>query len=409
MAVTIAMEDVGGLYEKVTNSPVRIKPKSSESSTESNIVFLGFADEESINFDDTKRTVRLEGRDFTALLIDRKYLGGPVNLELPVDQVIQGLLDELKEVTKITIEKRVPGDLPVLAKFFDSKDDTSGKKNSRRDESYWDLIQRIVSQAGLISYIELDKLVITTPRILYGTEKIKRFVYGRNIKNLEFKRKIGRRKNFNVAVRSMVFSTKEVLTAKIPAEATPEWSKDSGIPNVEVKVPELNTDGTAKAEQELKPAPYMSFRLTNINDKDHLIEVGQNIYEEMSRQQIEGSFETADMMTFESDGKDDPKTRTEFDILKLRNGTPVSVWIDAKDLKNIVQFANDESRELYLRARNIDPKAARYLSENIGRADASFYTKSVQFSLDETTGFKAKVDFINFIQVENPNVSTGGE
>lgn len=409
IAITVAMEDVGHLYDDTTNKPSRIVPRSVQDSngSEANVVFVGFADEESINFDDTKRTVRFEGRDFTSLLIDRKYLAGPVNLEQPVDVVISGLLAQLNETAQIKVVNKTNTDLPVLAKFFEDKHDTSGKKNPARDESYWDLIQRIVSQAGLISYIELDNLIISSPRVLYGNANIKRFIYGRNIKNLEFKRKIGRRKNFNVVVRSMNLATKEVLTAKIPLEATPQWSADTGIPLEEVKIPEITPGDVPKDKQQTKTAPYMSFRLANINDKDHLIQVGQNIYEELGRQQIEGQFETADMMTWESDGKNDPKTRKEFDVLKLRNGTPISVWIDPNDLKDVVQFANQESRELYLRARSIDPKAARFLAENIGKADASFYTKSVQFSLDETQGFKAKVDFINFIQVQNPNVETG--
>lgn len=410
VAVTIAMEDTGHLYDDTTNKPTRITPRAAPDA-DPNVIFIGFADDESITFDDSKRTVRLEGRDNTALLVDRKYLGGPVNLEDPVNVVIESLLAELQETVKLDVDNRTRGELPTLAKFYDTKHDTSGKKNPERDESYWDLIQRIIAQAGLICYIELDKLVISRPRVLYGTSNIKRFIYGRNVKNLEFKRKIGRRKNFNVAVRSMNLTTKEVLTAFIPKEATAEWSAETGIPAVEVLIPEVLPSGQ-KANPDAppaegKPAPYISFRIANVNDKDHLIEVGQSIYEELGRQQLEGSLETADMMTWESDASDNSKTRKEFDILKLRNGTPVSIWIDPKDMQNVVQFANQESRELYLRARNIDPKAAKYLAENIGKADASFYTKSVEFSLDETQGFKCKIDFINFINIENPNVDTG--
>ena len=400
VAVTIAMEDTGRLYEEGTNKPIRIKP------TLENTVFVGFADEESITLDESARTVRLEGRDNTALLIDRKYVGGPISMELSIDQIIQRLLFELPETSLLRVDNRVPSVLPVLAKFFDTKDDFSGKKNPKRDESYWDLIQRIMAQAGLIAYIELDTLVITTPRILYGTENIKRFIYGRNIKNLNFKRKIGRRKNFNIAVRAMVLATKEILTAFIPRDATTAWSVETGIPLEEVKVPASVIDDKPKDQQELKAAPYMSFRLSNINDKDHLIKVGENIYEELSRQQIEGEFETADMATVETNGKGE--NGGEFDILKLRNGTPVSVWIDSKDIEDISQWANEASRELYLRARKIDPKAARFLSKTLGRMSASFYTKAVQFSLDGS-GFRAKVEFVNFIEIQDPNVFTGAE
>lgn len=404
VGITIHMEDVGSLYDDGTNSPTRINP------SRENTVFIGFADEESISFDDTKRTVRFEGRDYTSLLIDRKYLGGPVNLELPIDEVVKALLVSLDETTDIEVVNKASANLPVLSKFYSDKDASSGKKNPKRDQSYWDLIQSIISQAGLIAYIELDKLVISTPRVLYGTDKVKRFIYGKNVKNLSFKRKIGRRKNFNIIVRSMNLSTKEVIEAKIPAEATPEWSAATNIPNEEVKVPDSSASGKPEAAKELKAAPYMAFRITNVNSKDHLIEVGQNIYEELGRQQIEGDLSTADMVVPESrsdltSGKETDKS--EFDILKIRNGTPVSIWLDAPDMQNVMQFASKEARETYLKARGINSKAARYLSENIGKADASFYTRAVKFSLDNTQGFQCEIEFINFIQVTNPNVDTG--
>lgn len=398
------MEDMGRLYDPSSNSPTRIQP------SQENTIFIGFADDESIRFDDTKRTVSFEGRDYTSLLIDRKYLGGPVPLELPVDEVVQQLLQSLDESVNIEVLNRARAELPVLSSFYSDKDGSSGKKNPKRDQSYWDLIQSIISQAGLIAYIELDKLVISTPRVLYGTDKVKRFVYGKNIKNLNFKRKIGRRKNFNIVVRSMNLSTKEVLEAKIPAEATPEWSKETGITNEEVKIPDSSFSGEAEQAKELKPAPYMAFRVTNVNSKDHLIEVGQNIYEELGRQQIEGELTTADMVVPESQSdlvNNRETNRSEFDILNLRNGSPISIWIDAPDMKNVLQFATAESRETYLKARGINSKAARYLSENIGRMDSSFYTKAVKFTLDESSGFQCEVEFINFIQVANPNIDTG--
>ena len=395
--VKIFMQDIGQLY-KYTNEIEKIAPDTK------NAVFIGFADEESISFDDTKRTVRLEGRDFTSLFIDRKYIKGTLPQEQRVDVVLQSILDELPEnrdaSSKIVLDNRVKDEsgnlieLPVLSAFEGEKDKLSGKRNVGREKTYWDVIQELASHAGLLCYIELDKLVLTKPRNLYDKKQITHFVYGKNLSNLEFKRKLGRRKGFNIIVRSFSEKNKEVITAKIPLEATEEWSKATGISNTENKVQEVKPDGTAIPEAEAKPAQYISFLLKNISDKDHLIEVGQEVYEEIGRQQIDGSFETQDMVTAGAN-------KTIFDILKLRNGTPVSIEIDQGDLKGISSLTSKAERVRFLKNRGYDASIADVFADTLGKMATPFYTKAVTFTMDGTTGFKCKVDFINFIETTN--------
>lgn len=395
--VSVFMQNMGGVFES-TNKLEQIVP------SKDNAVFIGFADEESISFDDTKRTVRLEGRDYTSLLVDRKYLKGTVNLEQRVDVVLRGILDELAETQEIQLDNRVEEQLPVLARFWGEKDATSGRKNVKKTETYWDVIQDIVARAGLIAYIELDRLVLSKPRVLYSKENLKVFVYGKNVKSLEFNRKLGRRRNFNILVRSLnLNSTSDpVLEAKIPAEATEEWSEATGIANEEVKTPETKPDGTAVPEADAKAAPYMSFLLPDIRDKPHLIECGQGIYEEIGRQQIEGKFDTFEMETPEIVGRG----QRCFDVLKLRNGTPISIEIDQGDLEGINRLASVEQKRQFLINRCYDPRVAEVFAETLGKFATPFYTKSVDFEMDGTQGFRCSVDFINFI--ETSNKSFGG-
>lgn len=392
--VTIAMQDSGKIFNQDNSlNPLKITPD--------NTVFMGFADEESISFDDVSRTVTLEGRDFTSLLIDRKYLLGTLNLEQPLDVVIQGLLDSLDETRPIKIDNRTGESLPVLSSFWGDKTELSGKKNTKKDESYWDVINDIVSRAGLIAYIELDRLVITRPRVLYSNAQPKRFVYGKNLKTLEYKRKLGRRKNFNIVVRCLNLESKEVLEARIPMEATDEWARETGISNLEVKVPELDQEGKPLPEENLKPAPYIAFKVANVANKDQLIKVGQEIYEEIGRQQIEGTFETSEMRTswLKEFGKSDI---VDFDILKLRNGTPVLIEMDQGDLQGLNKIDDVEARRRFLVARGYQPNAALALAETLSnpRLNGPLYTKSVSFDLDAENGFNCKVEFINFIQVD---------
>lgn len=398
VGVSIAMQDSKKLFNQ-DNSLNTLKV------TDQNLMFIGFADDESIKFDDTSRSVTLEGRDFTSLLIDRKFLLGTLNLEQPLDQVIQGLLDSLDETRPLEIDNRTGSALPVLSSFWGDKGELSGKKNAKDNESYWDVIQDVVARAGLIAYVELDRLVITRPRVLYSNAQPKRFVFGKNLKSLEYKRKLGRRKNFNIVVRSLNLETKEVLEARIPAEATDAWAKETGISNLEIKTPELDKDGKPLPEDQLKPAPYMAFRIPNVANKDQLIKIGQETYEEIGRQQIEGSFETSEMRTSwqKEQGK---STVEEFDILKLRNGTPVLIEMDQGDLKGLNSIDDVEARRRFLVSRGYQSKAALALAETLSnpRLNGPLYTKAVSFTMDAQNGFSCSVEFINFIQT----ASSGG-
>lgn len=396
--IVISIEDMGSLY-KEDGTPQKIKINKD------NMVFVGFADEESISFDDGSRTVKLEGRDFTSLLIDRKFTDGHINLDKPLNEVVSSLIAGIEETKDLKVEFRGVTEFPVLSSFYSDKTNLSGKKNIKNNDTYWEVIQNIVADAGLIAYIELDKLVVTKPRTLYSKGQTnRRFVYGQNLKNLEFSRKIGRKKGFNIVVRSLNLESKEVLEAFIPKESSNEWSIESGIANVEVKLPKVKPNvGTEKENEasqnneEGEAAPYIAFRVSNVSNKKQLIEIGQSIYEEMSRQQIEGSFDTKEIAVKYLDNYG---RQTLFNVLKLRVGTPIYIDLAIKDKRAIDSIKSRSGIEGYLVGKSYDKRVARSLSESLSKAKVPFYTKSVSFEMDSQTGFSCKVQFINFIEVK---------
>lgn len=390
--VTIHMQDMKTIFRD-DNALNIIEP------SDANTIFQGFVDEESLKFDDDKRVVRFEGRDFTALLIDAKYLEGkPLDQGQPLDVLLAGLLTTLKSVQQLKVDNRTGKTLPALKQFYpDFGSPLAGQKNTGRDDTYWEIIQDLSARAGLIAYVELDKLVISTPRVLYNKSNAKQFVYGTNIKNLEFKRKLGRQKGFNIIVRCLDLQTKTVIDAKIPEEATDDWCKDTGVSKKRVQVPVIKPDGTQDVP---KDAPFMAFRVTNIADKQHLIGVGEKIYEELSRQQIEGSFETHEMETPD-------KTGTCFDLTKLRIGTPVAIEIDQGDLAGISRLTSVSQRERFLTDHCYEPVIARAFAKSMGKFMPVFYTKGATFTLDADTGYKLKIDFLNFIDLDNKGIDFG--
>jgi hypothetical protein len=397
IAVSIHAEDMYRKYES-SNAHQRIIP------TTDNAIFYGFADEDGITFNESSRQVRLEGRDNTALFIDQKYPHGTVTLNQTVDQVIKSILKEQPATKNMILENRA-GILPILSSFYTDKQEGSGRKNVKRDQTYWDVIQDIVRQAGLIAYVELDRLVITKPRVLYNKSQAKTFIYGHNIKSLEFKRKIGRRKSFNVAVRGMNIEGKNppVFEAKIPLEATDEWSTSLGYPRAEIKIPEIDSEGKPVPEAETKAAPYLTFLVQNVASKSQLVEIGQQIFEEVGRQEIEGSFSTRDMSvslrTLGANGAPGGGKTESFNVLKLRNGSPISIVIDEGDLEGLTNMSTIDERVDYLMRRGWTQKVADVFARTMGKYSNTFYTKSVRISMDSENGIEFDVNFLNFIEI----------
>jgi len=354
--------------------------------SEDNVVFLGFVDVSKMNLDESARLVNLTGRDYTSLYIDAPWPGEIVDLAGPVDKVIAKIIGRLKASGDITVENRTgSASLPVLASFYPDFGGLSGKRNARKKETYWDVIQDICAKAGLIAYIELDKLVITKPRTLYDPSQAVQLIYGKNVKTLEMTRHLGKQKGFNVVVRSII--GKKVETVEIPKD-----SKRLPEGGDYIYLPKQATNGAlVDKSQPEAVAPSLAFAVANVRDREHLIVIGEKIFEEMSRQQLEGRVTTNDMKAPVEDS-------TCFNLLKMRNGTPINIRIDHEDLRKIQQTSSVPERIAYLNSRGYNPAVSNVLAQTIGKVTTPFYTREVQFTLDEQSGFSVDIDFVNFIE-----------
>lgn len=389
LGVTVAMEDKKKLF--LGNSLDLIEPN------EDNIVFTGFADESSIEFDDDRQIIKIEGRDFTSVFIDTKRLKtDPLPLTKPIDEIIQFLINEQAATIAIKIENRTGEILPILADVAPDFNPTTTVKNQKRKETYWDVIQNILSRTALIGFIELDKFIIDKPQNIYSEKNFKQFIYGGNVKNLSFSRKMGRLKDFNVKVLSLDLSGKKVINAKIPEEAT-----DPNIAGPRVTIPQLDKDG--KAIVPAKDADFISFRIPNVTTKDALIKIGESIFSEMSRQQIEGSLKTFEMEIPEEletlvGGNAETKV---ISFNKVRNGSAVNIYFSLEERKLINSGSSDADKVNYLVNRGYPREVANAFASSLNRINTPFYVKSVSFMMDQEDGFTMDIDFINFIDIDN--------
>lgn len=394
--VTIHVEDREKIFSG--NSLDLLQPR------ESNTLFTGFADEESIAFNDDSRVVTMEGRDFTALFLDEKRINTtPIPLARPVNEIIQTLINEQQATKELEVELRLgtQTDLPTLSQLAPDFNPVTANRNPKRNETYWDIIQSIAEKAGLIVFVELSKVILSKPQALYNRENTIQCIYGYNLKTLNFRRKLGRQRGFNIKVVSLNIEEKRTVEAKLPEEAK-DSEFISRFGNTRITIEQLDKDG--KKIEPPKDADFLTFRVADIASKDHLIVVGEKIYEELSRQEIEGSLMTREMAMPRAAKKSSTGQVLKADVVSfntIRNGTPIEVIMEQDDLNKIKTISSLAERRKYLIRQGYQPEIAEAFAQTMNKQHHIFYTKSVKFQVGQDDGFQMDIDFINFIELDN--------
>jgi prophage tail gpP-like protein len=380
LGVTVHIEDMKGLVDE---QGVRREIVASTK----NVVFQGFADEESITFSDQERKVTLDCRDFTGLLIDARWPGRQIVLTETISVTIEKILKELIATQNIRLVKK-PAELPdpEIGKFYPMINDPHHM--AKADDSYWDVIQDLATHAGLICYMELDTLVLAQPQRLYDRSGAKQMIWGRNLKDLDFKRKLGRQRGLNVLVRSLSLETKTVLEKKYP--------KDAGIP--EQTIDKMHPNGTV----EKQPAPYHSFFVPSVSSETQLLAIAEKTWHELARQELEGNLKTNEMAV--CDNQDN-----HFNLTKLRVGSAIELLMDINEVADEAGIEREPGAQnfnnltksekiRYLERKNYPSKVAVALVDSLQKHKTTFYTKACTMRLNKE-GWSLDVNFINFIEL----------
>jgi len=154
------------------------------------------------------------------------------------------------------------------------------------------------------------------------------------------------------------------------------------------------------------------FRLPDIKNRAHLVSVGESIFEELARQQIEGSLETGDMVVPSGElpdtgGFNFPSLNflSDFDITKIRVATPIEIGIDDQDVRMLKKTKGMADKTAYLVSRGYNPRVAGAIASAMGKFSTTFYTKAIEYRLSATEGFTCAIDFINWIELPESLIS----
>ena len=197
-------------------------------------------------------------------------------------------------------------------------------------------------------------------------------------------------------MKSWNTKTNTPFKVSIPRDATDQWSKETNIPKAVQKIQTLDAQGN----QITKDAPGYLFSYHN-KTREQMVEIGQGIFEEIARQQIEGEMETKEMVVNNQNG-------IEIDLTKISVGTPLLLEIVQKDIQYISRKTidgdpvSDGKRMNYLIRRGYSVETASVLIEAVaqtsGKIRPVFYIRSADIMIGQD-GFSLRIGFVNYIEL----------
>jgi hypothetical protein len=380
--------------------------------------FVGFVDDWEVNYSDEGDIISLRCRDMSALLRDLELQqGDSIDLTLPIDEGVAKFVDTASRTTQgINIIYRGENIPPVPSESIPQRRGARRGRQRRRarrgDEkmSLWDHITDTVGALGLIAIVEDYDLVITEARTLFSTSGTQRMVYGINLKSLNFVRKLQGIKVPTIEVRCYDPELGRVRWARYPFANRNQASGVFGI-NDPPRASRANVvpPSGANPTESIK-----SIRVSGINNPNTLERIARNSFEQIGRQEIEGTFETNDISSVDTDVN-------EADLLNLNAGNPIDILMLASnqegensDLSSNVSLSQLEAlgraqRKEYLISRGWSAKVASRFAElqDATGFQTIFRIQDVRISWDNEEGIKINSGFINYITVrEDENATT---
>lgn len=357
-----------------------VNPPVEAYATDENLLCAGLADNADLSLDPDGRLFTCDGRDYTALLIDRQWdPTKTVPVGDPLDVAVQKLVDEAvgsKDHGGLTLIVEYVNDKPVPVVGRQST--TKTKKNGRPVKdgtTYWDVIYRMCLREGLIVFVRGFKVIITDPQTLtlQNANRTRKVAYGRNLRSLKIERKLGKEKVPQVIVTSYSSKQRTAIEAKFPT------SKDKVATGI----------GTNKDET-------VRHVVAGVDDVDTLKKIAETLYNNLARSEAKLHFTT--------------KSLTDLDarsLLALRAGDPVAVGFDPfNDV--VMQALTPEARYQHLISLGYSRSVAALVAreyDNIDQFQRPFYTKEVNVTWSHKEGLTLDVEAINFISIERDDVT----
>lgn len=438
-------QDTDGMYYSI----VERQPDEESRFLGSQSRFVGLADEWMIDLTDDGDTVEIQCRDISAIIKDQKLPKGvAIDLNKPIVEGIKDLFGRLDDdgkklfpmldgfpiflgtpedyAKKRTIQALpdlgpIPGKTMPDTSKTRGGDQAKGQKEGDEEDSLWDHIVVICRQAGMMPFVRGFVLFITRPQNLYDqVANGRKMVYGRNLNSLKFARKLGAVQADTIEVRSYdpdIDATRWARHPVLAGEPTSGILNDPGSPQPTRSRP-TKVSPTGQPDETVQV-----YRVPRITDLEVLESLARQTFQEVARQEVEGSFATDDLDSFKDPDDPDDSGLPNADLLSLEPGDPITILIAPpltesakgdpfkpveKTNKQAQTTAQDlfaqsaATRREYMKGLGVSSKAAQRLAlaaEQIPLAN-TFKAAYVNISYDVDTGIALEVSFYNYITVK---------
>lgn len=409
--------------------------------------FVGMADEWMVELSESGDTVEIRCRDISALIKDQRLPKGvSIDLNLPLVEGIKNLFarldDDGKQLFPLLVGFPIffgtpeeyaaqgskatnpnlgptPGEsLPETSKTRGGKQ-AKAQKQGDQEDSVWDHIVVVCQKLGLVPFVKGFVLFVTKPQTVYDqVANGRKMVYGRNLTNLKFARKIGAVQADTIEVRSFDADIDQTRWARHPVIA---GEPTSGILNDPASPQPARSRPTKVSPIGQPDESVRVLSVPRITDLEVLEDIARQTFQEIARQEVEGSFSTDDLDSFK-DPEDPGDDLPPADLLALEPGEPISILIapprtsaaqgdpfqqtevDGKQTQTNAQELFSQSaatRSDYLKQLGISAETAQRLAQAADQIPLAntFKAAYVNISYDIDSGISMEVSFYNYITV----------
>lgn len=376
------------------------------------IRFVGIGKKASRKLAENGWVVELTFHDYTTLFINNKPMktSGMPEYSDTLQEIWERICDNTGyqdpdngkilssvEDLKPNLEIRVPEfkDVPIGSRV-NPRFLAAAKPTPKNRASSWDVWQWCVCALGLISYIDGDKCIVTDTTEHYSAATAAVALYGDTIHSLE------ESVNTDITSKGILLKSFDPLEGRV-LEAFYPPPGDERLKTPRAAVGKKSEGGTAITANEVS-ADFEEYNRFDITDQAALDRAAREAYEERSRQEIEGSFKTAETEFIAADGD------SLVSIFDLRAGDAIRVELRPGLRNKLAEVAasygwwgSEEAVQIQYLTENLgyDEDVARLIVSNIKAEELQstvFHVKSidVDYGVDK---FEVDVKFHNLITI----------
>lgn len=300
-------------------------------------------------------------------------------------------VQELRDVLNGKQRKLQNAPFPKLGDAVSERFRKLARVATKPDTDAWAVWQQCVGMLGLISWIDRDWCVVSTATNYYTETDPPVFAWGLNVAKLSE----GSEAFFRKGILLTAF---DPIRGRAIEARYPEKSPRTAVEKRRVKAHKGGDEADV-----LKEAEWEAFAVQGTNNPEILLVQARRVYEERSRQELQGTLITKKMRVDTASGK-------SFDVLDLRQGDDIKILFNANERDALLALPDLWSRVFYLQDRGYGSDVALILAKNIDSLamySSTFHVRRIlhRFQIEEDSGtYETEITYTNRITTRGDRI-----